>query len=1337
MPPTPNELQVNVTDTTTPQAPQVSAVPDRPVVVEEGAVSFAPPQWMGGIDRGDNWWDLGSTAAKAGMEIYKTVNDALLTNRRQIAENDMNNIQNITLEKPDSPDLTPVQLKEWQQNQKNRLNSSTHAALMNQGLSMEDASGVLSGKVNPAGLKMYDSDIQNILHLTRYQGQTNATMQNEIQRYDDLAFESSVSFFQQQNQNLWNSNKDTTVDQVINSYHSAVDSIVSNSGLTMDQILQADTSKLSMLQKNRHAVANYLLQNNNYDEALKSSFDNQANLFKDTSILIHDSLLESHNRGYITDDEYVDQTLDAYTKYEQENEDLTNRLSKSHSIDSHSIIQNQHQNDLNQNPTLTMRVALNQTSQLNTQIGILEERLTNPKLTYEQVIAIQKEIQNKQSQQFQIVTDTVNSVNMFDLPENYRASYANFANMEGKNLQVAANQNIQQIQASAAADVLNALSQSNQETLVMNTLLGEYKTKYGSIISQEEFLKQLNKKKEELTTVQQFYYTALPTEDNKLNSPLNLVADKNFQPALISTIRNSIANKFGLPIKNGIIIPENEIQQELAKIIMEDKFGSTTTASQTSVVNATQNYSSKQENIIDRNKHIKTGEDLAQHNPGTTPDDIHKAGPLAIDNIITQPISSTSDWAVIIASEPRKDTEVINTLKATPQNYVAFFAALLKNPTAINRVDTLRAVRLRTASLNNQTTKINGVDLKNVEEMRDLLNFTLQKTSSSDPDSLTYSQETKMDPVILAQEFNKMQQEKANAESLLLKNVQANIQASNAGNADTEVTGTALSYLAGRKNPTALVVKDLIDKSPIGGDMAREVFDSYSKDVLGDTYTSWNWTGFYSGSRVTNIEAMLSLAETSQDDIFFPIVTAIWSAGPDSTPETIKAEAEKIYQLGGYRHKTKLDKDGTVRVISTTDVFNKTSVIGTPAYMDNMDVDAVVNPAILVAQSFDDIKYGQLLPNLKIRAGNTNHDYLPVDKKSQERYTVSKDNFKDIVRSFMNGSVTRQNLESDSSSMLLIDGLTELYDKKLSPEERQQEALNPNGKLFQWLNLTAGTSPTNEIRDSKASWLNKVLSKSILTGKTAAEIGLNSHSWIGFENAGKLKTQKDSKWKPMESYQGKFVTEGNYKNEVNNILPDNRTINADGVSYTDVNRGVEVIFYDSEGREKRMPSSISPFKAAANQDSFKGTSSDWVNDNMGATWKVWNVNRNQFEEMEISEKTNSITGESTLKSFAVEDGKLIQTVYHVGAKGSYNANKEILIPIQELKSSPYIPITRTNDFNGTPTLAAPTPVAPAPVAPAPVVPAPIETYDQKVARFKALGYNDEDIKLMKLKKDKK
>ena len=110
MPPTPEQLQINESAQLTPQQPQVAAVPDRPNYVEEGVVSMPSPQmWMGGVDPGDNWWNLGSSAAKAGMAIYTSVNDGLLASRRQNAENDMNNLQNISLEKPESPDMTPYQ----------------------------------------------------------------------------------------------------------------------------------------------------------------------------------------------------------------------------------------------------------------------------------------------------------------------------------------------------------------------------------------------------------------------------------------------------------------------------------------------------------------------------------------------------------------------------------------------------------------------------------------------------------------------------------------------------------------------------------------------------------------------------------------------------------------------------------------------------------------------------------------------------------------------------------------------------------------------------------------------------------------------------------------------------------------------------------------------------------------------------------------------------------------------------------------------------------------------------------------------------------------------------
>lgn len=82
----------------------------------------------------------------------------------------------------------------------------------------------MNGTKNPAGFKMYASDIQNILHLTRYQGQTNASMVNDIQKYDNIAFENSTINFQHSNNNQWNASN-STLDQVIKNYKNTADDL--------------------------------------------------------------------------------------------------------------------------------------------------------------------------------------------------------------------------------------------------------------------------------------------------------------------------------------------------------------------------------------------------------------------------------------------------------------------------------------------------------------------------------------------------------------------------------------------------------------------------------------------------------------------------------------------------------------------------------------------------------------------------------------------------------------------------------------------------------------------------------------------------------------------------------------------------------------------------------------------------------------------------------------------------------------------------------------------------------------------------------------------------------
>lgn len=76
MPPTPEQLQIDVNQNFTPQPTQVQPVITRPNVVTEGEVSYpTPQQWIGPINYGMNWYALGARAFEVGLDLYPKVLD--------------------------------------------------------------------------------------------------------------------------------------------------------------------------------------------------------------------------------------------------------------------------------------------------------------------------------------------------------------------------------------------------------------------------------------------------------------------------------------------------------------------------------------------------------------------------------------------------------------------------------------------------------------------------------------------------------------------------------------------------------------------------------------------------------------------------------------------------------------------------------------------------------------------------------------------------------------------------------------------------------------------------------------------------------------------------------------------------------------------------------------------------------------------------------------------------------------------------------------------------------------------------------------------------------------
>ena len=396
----------------------------------------------------------------------------------------------------------------------------------------------------------------------------------------------------------------------------------------------------------------------------------------------------------------------------------------------------------------------------------------------------------------------------------------------------------------------------------------------------------------------------------------------------------------------------------------------------------------------------------------------------------------------------------------------------------------------------------------------------------------------------------------------------------------------------------------------------------------------------------------------------------------------------KDFNYNGHSFKKRVDINGTQRFVASTDLQNLTTVEGTNAAIPGYNIDPVVNPVQLMGQTYDSVVIGQLQNGLK----KDGLPYVPSDFTEQQKYTPNKEDYKDIARSFFNGSVTKANLEGDTSSMLVIDGLTEAFSGSSTPESRLELLKDPNSKLSKWVDLTAGTSGTNEIKNSKERWVSRVLAQPYLTGKSAVEIGLNSRSWIGFEKAGNMTTQIEARFRSLDEFQGTWATESQHKENLGPQLGDTSTRTKDGISFIDPSRGTEVILtHPLTGAEMRMPQSYSArFKAAANPEAYSKISDNWATEHSGTIWKFWNLDKQKYEKFPVNTSLSlsepySVSnlwiglGDSKIQ-LSVKDGVLIGKI---PARNELDLSSDPniyyrLLPIQEIKSEPYIPVTRTN-----------------------------------------------------------
>lgn len=1192
MPPTPEQLQINVAAATTPQQPQVLPTIVKPTVVEEGVVSMPSPQmWIGGVDPGDNWWGLGAQAAKAGMQIYTSVNDGLLASRRQNAENDMNNLQNITLEKPESPDMTPYQLKEWQQGQQRKLNNATYNSLVNQGLSDEDARGVLDGTKNPAGFKMYASDIQNILHLTRYQGQTNASMVNDIQRYDNAIWTGSVENFHNADNNMYGAYQGANTEEVTNQYNKHMQDVIDTTGFTKDELKTIDPNTIASPNKrDRVILARYLMDNNNYQDSMKESIKQTTDKILNESTPLYSSAYNAMLSGDISREQFLEE-LDKTSTYIDDQIKLETKLqTQQYGLDYSTTLEQRKQERLLENPNQAVDILYSRRQASNEKMMLLTEALTQA-TSVTDIKRIENLMQDEQQNQLEL--DNLGAkIDSGFLTPNSQQKIEVFKRTSWATLQATSKENIAKVQA----QYLNELEINTQNGMkdVSNTvdLFMQVQDRLGTLPTKKDWLEKI-KGLPHMSSYDDITEQLPETRDDSKNSSYDKIQIDRLQDILTRSLTTKLLIKNGVPITDGVLDSTDKLDRLAVEVItkgtLSRRASSASSANeQLSGINSASSASTKAQDLKTTKQNIIAG------NPGVVPSEGIKATKDSFDQFMGNPQSMPEEKAFIYKFNPETAAEIGKVFQGSEVDRMAFYERLLRGDISPDLI--LKYTKNARAFVASGARLPEGSSKADIEYAANFMTFVANKIGFNGQQKLM--EEHKMDPTVINKQWGSflLRRDMAlRSLSTLKSNTTLTPTEHAAANTMMEVIMGNMNSINQGKDLFALVTH-----APIGADMARTILKS-TTDSLG--FSGWNST-----------EELLTklITLTKQDptkDVITPTLIGILSAQPGDTIEQIQTRIHEYESFNGLVIKQKLTEDPNAWIfkvkmtpIISNDAMGRATIGASAPNMNTGSItpDSWANPMNQVKMNLDNYVYGKQTPGRKTSEGK---DIIDSDPK----FLINRDNMIDAYRSALPMSTNKEAIKRDGSkSGVILNALMDVYDSHESREERMAHIQDPSHPFYKWaMQFPVGPNgKPSPIDQSRLNWLALTLSRDELSYTSAVELGLNDPSHIG-ANTGLSRPQIESqaRFKTIEMYDGDFQRNTIHQDDVGIQQSSNHTRLPDGSYYYDLTSNEPVLVKNEQGNYMDQAGNAK-FKLGTNTDLNTKLSDKWLESNAGNRWEL-------------------------------------------------------------------------------------------------------------------------------------
>ena len=560
MPPTNEQLLINsgTVQITPPQAQtQIAPTP----VYKEGEINMPSPQaWIGPIDYGFNWYDIGAKAFKVAGDIYKDVLDYNLRRRQQQATQDMTEMQTISVEKPD-PTKTLEEQRNWLIDQNTRLKKKAKESLIKQGITEDQVTSILNRTLNPADIVLPATDMNSVLQLVRYDRLTSEEFKTNLGRFEQGLYERARENWLDQSAKGWGS--------------------ISDSTLTPDQIFENRKKAIEKLRNSTYGSAKRIEESENLITAETSDYQNiiQTSL-KNNYINTEPELVarikllsEQVTNGLITQEQWADRTEQAY----QELADLTKRqeiyLGPTNRF---NTIEQVAQQKLAENPNLEFGLKTNQIKRMDIELGNLQRQLLSAKTSQEaeDILAKQRDIFNKRNQLLNI---TLSSTKPELLDGATRKEFEYYNQQLSRSLETANVEKLKELKAADEAAKYKTEKERIQGIIDLVTPLIDAKNKIDEAILKEQSREiktpeELNDQLKALKKLDQDREEAVKNlagfvedENNPIPQPImNIINDAKKEYAI--TVQQKTKENIDTVVNNTAFNAAQNVKQELNKL---------------------------------------------------------------------------------------------------------------------------------------------------------------------------------------------------------------------------------------------------------------------------------------------------------------------------------------------------------------------------------------------------------------------------------------------------------------------------------------------------------------------------------------------------------------------------------------------------------------------------------------------------------------------------------------------------------------------------------------------------------------------------------------------------